>query len=308
MLTRDKITEIFFLADEYCIHFNQHIDQCVVKLNSSGCGKTRNKPSGLSQSEVITILICFHLSDYRTLKHFYLDYVCIYLGKEFPRLVSYNRFVELQSKYALPLLMFVSTHSLGECTGIAFIDSTRLEVCAKQRIHQNKVFKDIANRGYSTMGWFYGFKLHIVINDLAEIIAFQLTKGSVSDNNTNLLLALCKNLFGKLYGDKGYLVKQAVFEQLFHSGVQLITKIKRNMKNKLMSTFDKLMLRKRSVIECVNDSLKNICQIQHSRHRSISGFIINLYSGLAAYHLLPKKPSIKSQFEFDHSKSLQLSF
>jgi hypothetical protein len=308
MLTCDKITEIFFLADEYCIHFNQNIDQCIIKMNSGEGIKTRNKSCGLSQSEVITILICFHLSDYRTLKHFYLDYVCVHLSKEFPHLVSYNRFVELQSKYALPLLMFVSAHSLGECTGIAFIDSTRLEVCAKQRIHQNKVFEGTANRGYSTMGWFYGFKLHIVINDKAEIVAFKLTKGSVSDNNTNLLLELCKQLFGKLYGDKGYLVKQAIFEQLFHSGVQLITKIKRNMKNKLMSTFDKLMLRKRSVIECVNDSLKNICQIEHSRHRSVSGFIINLYSGIAAYHLLPKKPSIKSQFEFDNSKSLQLSF
>lgn len=308
MLTLDKITEIFFLADEYCIHFNKHIDECVVKLSSDSQTKSRNKTCGLSQSEVITILICFHLSDYRTLKHFYCDYVCIHLLKEFPNPVSYNRFVELQSKYALPLLMFVSAQSLGECTGISFIDSTRLVVCAKQRIHQNKVFNGAATRGYSTMGWFYGFKLHLVINDMGEIVAFQLTQGSVSDNNTNLLLTLCKQLFGKLYGDKGYLVKQAVFEQLFHSGVQLITKIKRNMKNKLMSPFDKLMLRKRSVIECVNDALKNICQIEHSRHRSISGFIINLYSGLAAYHLLPKKPSIKTQFEFDNTKSLQLSF
>ncbi len=308
MLTLDKITEIFFLADEFCNHFNQHIDECVVKLSSDTNIKTRNKPCGLSQSEVITILICFHLSDYRTLKHFYCDHVCVHLTKEFPRLVSYCRFVELQSKYALPLLMFVSAQSLGDCTGISFIDSTRLVVCAKQRIHQNKVFSGAANRGYSTMGWFYGFKLHLVINDKAEIVAFQLTQGSISDNNTNLLLTLCKQLFGKLYGDKGYLVKQAVFEQLFHSGVQLVTKIKRNMKNKLMSIFDKLMLRKRSVIECVNDALKNICQIEHSRHRSISGFIINLYSGLAAYHLLPKKPSIKTQFEFDNTKSLQLSF
>jgi len=308
MLTLDKITEIFFLADEFCNHFNQHIDECVVKLNPASAIKTRNKPCGLSQSEVITILICFHLSDYRTLKHFYCDHVSVHLYKEFPGLVSYNRFVELQGKYALPLLMFVSAQSLGDCTGISFIDSTRLEVCAKQRIHQNKVFSGAANRGYSTMGWFYGFKLHLVINDRAEIVAFQLTQGSVSDNNTNLLLTLCKQLFGKLYGDKGYLVKQAVFEQLFHSGVQLITKIKRNMKNKLMSIFDKLMLRKRSVIECVNDALKNICQIEHSRHRSISGFIINLYSGIAAYHLLPKKPSIKTQFEFDNTKSLQLSF
>ncbi len=305
MLTCDKITEIFFLADEYCIHFNKHINECVIQLDRTS--KSRNKSCGLSQSEVITILICFHLSDYRTLKHFYCDYVCVHLLNEFPGLVSYNRFVELQSKAALPLMMFVSAESLGECTGISFIDSTRLEVCAKQRIHQNKVFKDVASRGYSTMGWFYGFKLHLIINDMGEIVSFKLTKGSVSDNATNVLLELCKKLFGKLYGDKGYLVKAAVFEQLFHSGVQLITKIKRNMKNKLMGIYDKIMLRKRSVIECVNDALKNICQIEHSRHRSIGGFIINLYSGLAAYQLLPKKPSIKSQFEFDNTKSMQLS-
>src|SRR5215469_2974809 len=181
MLTLDKITEIFFLADEYCIHFNKHIDECIIKVSSDSLVKTRNKACGLSQSEVITILICFHLSDYRTLKHFYCDYVCLYLKGEFPGLVSYNRFVELQSKYALPLLMFVSAYSLGDCTGISFIDSTRLEVCAKERIHQNKVFAGAATRGYSTMGWFYGFKLHLVINDKGEIIAFQLTQGSVSD-------------------------------------------------------------------------------------------------------------------------------
>lgn len=140
MLTLDKITEIFFLADEYCIHFNKHIEDCVIKLDADTHHRTRNKACALSDSEVITILICFHLSDYRTLKHFYCDYVSVYLKGEFPGLVSYNRFVELQQKYALPMLMFVSAQSLGECTGISFIDSTRLVVCAKERIHQNKVF------------------------------------------------------------------------------------------------------------------------------------------------------------------------
>ena len=305
MLTLDKVTEIFFLADEYCTHFNNQIDHCIIKIGTGN--KTRNKPCRLSQSEVITILVCFHLSDYRTLKHFYCDYVCVHLKAEFPGLVSYNRFVELQQKAALPLLMFVSAHSLGKCTGISFIDSTRLEVCHKKRINQNKVFKGIAERGHTSVDWFYGFKLHLVINDMAEIISFKLTKGNTSDNNEDVLLSLCKNLFGKLYGDKGYLVKHSVFEKLFHSGVQLITKIRKNMKNKLMSAFDKLMLRKRSVIECVNDSLKNTCQIEHSRHRSITGFIINIYSGLAAYHLLPKKPSIRSHFDFCQNESLQLS-
>lgn len=308
MLTSDKITEIFFLADEYCNHFVKHIDECVIKLNVPDAVKRRNKPCGLSQSEVITILLCFHLSDYRTLKHFYLDYVCKHLKRDFPGLVSYNRFVELQKKAALPLLMFVSAQSMGSCTGISFIDATALQVCAKQRINQHRVFKGTAERGHTSMGWFYGFKLHLVINDMAEIIAFRLTKGNAADNNEDILLALCKQLFGKLYGDRGYLVKESVFEKLFYSGVHLVTKIRKNMKNKLMSIYDKIMLRKRSVIECVNDSLKNICQIEHSRHRSLSGFIINLYAGLAAYHTLPKKPSIRSQFQFDTSSPLQLAF
>jgi hypothetical protein len=307
MLTIDQITEIFFAADEYCILFEQNIDNCITKL-PDGSGKlSRNKPSGLSKSEVITLVICFHLSDYRTLKHFYKDYVSVHLKKEFPSLVSYNRFVELQKTAALPLLMYVMSHCIGDCTGISFIDSTKLAVCKNQRIPQHRQFKDIAQRGYTSTGWFFGFKLHLIINDKAEIISFKLTRGNVADNNENLLIRLCKDLFGKLYGDKGYLVKQSVFEKLFFDGVQLITKIKRNMKNKLMSVYDKIMLRKRSVIECVMDSLKNICQAEHSRHRSIHGFIINVFAAIGAYHFLPKKPSITSQFETDHSTSLQLS-
>jgi len=307
MLTIDQITEIFFAADEYCILFEQNIDNCIIKLPGSSDKLTRNKPSGLSDSEVITLLICFHLSDYRTLKHFYKDYVCVHLQKEFPSLVSYNRFVELQKTAALPLLMFVMSNCIGDCTGISFIDSTKLAVCRNQRIHQHRQFKDIAQRGHTSTGWFFGFKLHLVINDKGEIISFKLTRGNVADNNENLLLSLCKDIFGKLNGDKGYIVKQSVFEKLFFEGVQLITKIKRNMKNKLMSVYDKIMLRKRSVIECVMDSLKNICQAEHSRHRSIHGFIINVFAAIGAYHFLPKKPSIASQFQTDNTTSLQLS-
>lgn len=307
MLTSDQITEIFFTVDEYCILFESNIDNCIIKLPSGSDKLSRNKSSGLSKSEVITLLICFHLSDYRTLKHFYKDYVCVHLQQEFPSLVSYNRFVELEKTAALPLLMYVMSHCIGDCTGISFIDSTKLAVCKNQRIKQHRQFKNIAQRGYTSTGWFFGFKLHLVINDKGEIISFRLTRGNVADNNENLLVSLCRELFGKLYGDKGYLVKQSVFEKLFFDGVQLITKIKRNMKNKLMSVYDKIMLRKRSVIECVIDSLKNICQAEHSRHRSMHGFIINVFAAIGAYSFLPKKPSITSQFETDHSPTLQLS-
>jgi hypothetical protein len=142
-----------------------------------------------------------------------------------------------------------------------------------------------------------------LINDKAEIISFQLTRGNVADNNENLLIKLCKDLFGKLYGDKGYMVRDSVFEKLFVDGVQLITKIRKNMKNELMSAYDKIMLRKRSVIECVMDSFKS--QLEHSRHRSIHGFIINIFAVIGAYHFMPKKP-LASHFETDDSHSLQL--
>lgn len=305
MLTNDQITEIFFLADEYCIHFEKNIDQCITKLPCYDGKAHRNKPCSLSKSEVITLLICFQLSDYRTLKHFYMDYVCSHLQKEFPKLVSYNRFVELERMAALPLIMFVASYCIGSCTGVSFIDSTKLAVCKNQRIGQHRQFKDIAKRGFSSTGWFFGFKLHLVINDKAEIISFKLTTGNVSDNNEDLLLYLCKHIFGKLYGDKGYLVKHSVFEKLFYDGVQLITKIKRNMKNSLMSIYDKIMLRKRSVIECVVDGLKNICQIEHSRHRSLHGFLITVFAAVGAYHFLPKKPALS--FDYETSLSPQLS-
>ena len=110
-------------------------------------------------------------------------------------------------------------------------------------------------------------------------------------------MKLHKNIFGKLYGDKGYISKD-LFEKLFVDGVHLITKIRKNMKNALMLIHDKIVLRKRVLIETVNDELKNICQIEHTRHRSFHNFITNLLSGLIAYSFFPKKPSINLNKEF----------
>jgi hypothetical protein len=153
------------------------------------------------------------------------------------------------------------------------------------------VFAEMAKRGKSSTGWFYGFKLHLVINDCGEIISFYLTPSNVTDNNTEIMEYLTEHVFGKLIGDKGYLSK-ALFEQLFEEGITLITKQKKNMKNKLIALEDKLLLRKRAIIESVNDFLKNICQIEHTRHRSPKNFLVNLLSGLIAYSRLPKKPSL----------------
>ncbi|KNY25336.1 Transposase DDE domain containing protein [Pseudobacteroides cellulosolvens ATCC 35603 = DSM 2933] len=158
----------------------------------------------------------------------------------------------------IPLILFAKKYRVGKPTGISFIDSTTLDVCDNRRIHSYKVFKDIAHRGKSSTGWFYGFKLHLVINDMGEILSFFLTTGEVDDREAEVIDILTKDLFGKLFGDKGY-ISQPLFKRLYEKGIKLITRLKKNMKNKLMLIEEKLLLRKRALVETVNDFLKNIC-------------------------------------------------
>lgn len=247
--------------------------------------------TSMSMSEIMTIVICFHLSHYRCFKWYYLDYVRVHLRKYFPRLLSYNRFVEIMPSVIAPLTLYIMKYRLGKTSGINFVDSTTLKVCDSHRIHSNRVFSGIAKRGKSSTGWFYGFKLHLAINDRGEILSFCLTTGNIDDRNWDVIECLTRHMYGKLFADKGYLSPK-LFKKLWDRGTQPITKVKKNMKNKLIELTDKLLLRKRSIIESVNDFLKNICQIEHSRYRSFSGFLVNVISGLAAYSFLPNKPSL----------------
>lgn len=246
----------------------------------------------MSKSEIITIAILFHISGYKCFKHFYLFYVQKHLVSEFPSTVSYNRFTELMQQNLMPMTLFLKTCCLGECSGISFIDSTPVRVCKNKRIPRNKVFKGIANTGKSTMGWFYGFKLHIIINDKGEILNFTITQANQDDRSPLKQDRFLEKIYGKLFADKGYIGK-SLAELLFVDGIQLITQLKNNMKNSLMSISDKILLRKRSIIETVNDELKNICQIEHSRHRCFNNFLVNIIAGLIAYSFFPKKPAIK---------------
>ena len=206
----------------------------------------------------------------------------------FPRIVSYNRFVELMPSALVPLCGYLQTRK-GACSGISFIDSTSLKVCHNRRIHSHKVFDGCARRGKTSVDWFYGFKLHLVTNDCGELLAFCLTPGNTDDRQP--VPQLVKELFGKLFGDKGY-VSQPLFETLYDKGLHLVTKLKKRMKPRLLSMFDKLMLRKRAIIESVIDQLKNISNIEHSRHRSVANCFVNLVAGLIAYTYREKKPSL----------------
>jgi hypothetical protein len=295
MIDFNKITDIFCVVDEFCNDFDKTTEPYLL-------GKPSKRPPVMSKSEVISICLLFHLSGFRCFKHFYMFYVQRHMQAEFPRTVSYNRFVELSASVLMPMTIFLKTCCLGTCTGISFVDSTPIRVCHNKRIKRNKVFKDIAEVGKSTMGWFYGFKLHIVINDKGEILNFAITQANVDDREPLKNERFLKAVFGKLFADKGY-ISEKLAQILFVNDIHLITNIRNNMKNCLMTMHDKITLRKRSVIETVNDELKNICQLEHSRHRSFTNFIVNMIAGLIAYDFLPKKPSISFQKDF----SLQLS-
>jgi len=162
-------------------------------------------------------------------------------------------------------------------------------VCHNRRIPSHKVFAHVAERGKSSVDWFYGFKLHLIVNDQGELLAFQLTAGNVDDRKP--VAKLAKGLFGKLFGDRGY-ISQNLQQILSEQNLQLITKIRKNMKNRLLSAFDQIMLRKRALIETINDQLKNICQIEHTRHRSAANFLVNVIGGGIAYTFKEKLPSL----------------
>ncbi len=282
-----SLLELFVEVDDFCKTFEPWAAS--QQLPGRAGGSKRGPKAVMSASEVMTLVIHFHQAGYRNLKHYYQKHVCEHLQAEFPKLVSYGRFVELVRHVALPLCAFLQSR-MGCTTGVAFIDSTPLAVCHNRRISRHRVFKDLAARGKNSMGWFYGFKLHLIVSDIGELLAVQVTPGNVDDRKP--VEALSADLFGKLFGDKGYL-SQALFETLFERGLELITSLRKNMKGQLMLLSDRLLLRKRFLIETITDQLKNISQIEHTRHRSPANFAVNLLAGLIAYTLQPKKPCIR---------------
>jgi transposase len=280
-----SLEDLFCSVDDFCQQFEPLWQQ---QLLGNGLAQ-RNRPRSLCLSEIMTILIGFHQSAYRNFKAYYIEKVQLQWQSAFPKLVSYNRFVEWIPSSLLPLCAYLRS-GFGRCTGISFLDATCLRVCHNRRIQQHKVFKGLAARGKTSVDWFYGFKLHLVVNDCGELLNFTLTPGNVDDRTP--VSKLLQQLFGKVFADKGYVSAPLAQQLMEMTGVELITKLRRNMKQRLMPLSDRLLLRKRAIIETVIDQLKNISQIEHSRHRSPVNCMVNVVCGLIAYCHQPKKPTI----------------
>jgi hypothetical protein len=281
----NSLEALFCHVDDFCQIFEPKWHSLLL-----GNGlQQRQRQRSLCMSEIMTILITFHQSHYRNFKHFYQDHVCKYLHQEFPKLPSYTRFVEFMGSAMMPLCIYLK-HCFGSCTGISFMDSTCLHVCHNRRISQHRVFKGLAARGKTSVDWFFGFKLHLVVNEYGQLLNIQITPGNVDDRKP--VIDLLKSMSGKVFADRGY-VSKSLAEELFKNfGIQFFPKPRRNMKNHLMGLHDKLLSRKRSIIETIIDQLKNISQIEHSRHRSPINAMVNIICGLIAYCHQPKKPSL----------------
>ena len=170
------ILPLFCDIDDFCQFFEPLWNQ---RLLSAG-SRRRDRAGLLCLSEVMTIIVMFHASAYRNFKAYYTEQVMKHYVGAFPRLTSYQRFVELMPRALVPLCGYLQTRK-GRCSGISFIDSTSLRVCHNRRIHAHKVFKGCARRGKTSVDWFYGFKLHLVINDCGELLSLRLTPGNVDD-------------------------------------------------------------------------------------------------------------------------------
>ena len=194
-----SILDLFCSVDAFWQRFEPRWER---ELLAQSGQRHRRRATRLHPAEILTILILFQQSGYRTFKGFYTQHVQAHLRQEFPGLLSYSRFVALMPRYLVPLAVYLHVQR-GTCTGISFIDSTSLAVCHPARIQQHRVFRVDARRGKTSVGWFYGFKLHLVVNDRGELLAFCLTPGNTDDRRP--VSRLVRRLFGRLFGDKGYI-------------------------------------------------------------------------------------------------------
>lgn len=297
ILDTTKLTEIFIQCDDFCkkLHAYQLANNYEMHV-----------PDKLmTESEMMSIVIFYHLSGMKCFKYYYQQCIQKSLSSYFTNSYSYYRFVYLMQKLNFPLFAFLSACRLSTTTDGNYIDATKLVVCHNKRIFSHKVFDGIAKRGKSSTGWFFGLKLHAVINQYGQLVVFNITSGNVADNNPSLLEKLTKRLTGFLYGDAGYI--SSIANNLKMKGLELITKLRENMKPKDITPQQKHYLKHRGLIESVFHLMKDFCDIDHTRHRSSKNFFINLWAGLIAYSFLDSLPSCPNyQFKAGDDKNTKI--
>jgi hypothetical protein len=286
----DRLLELYVIVDNFCKEYSTHMSS-IKTINGINGKKTRRRDCKISLSEILTILIVYQSSNFKNFKSFYF-FMHNYCKKDFPNLCSYQRFVEISPRAMHPLLFLLSS-MYASCDGTSLIDSTVIKVCHIKRELNHKTFKKSARKSKGTMGWFFGFKLHIIVNTRGELVNTYFSYGNVDDRIA--LRKMCKSIFGDLVGDRGY-IGADLKKDLTQLGINLVTRPKKNMKNQHLSPNEKALLASRNLIETVIGKLKISCNLEHTRHRSMNGFMLNILCALVAYCFTENKPKTKIRY------------
>lgn len=285
-ITENKLIELFVEVDDLLKSFKKHQSE-----RGLGSPKSPARSTQLAPSEMATIIVAYNFSGHKNFEYYYRQCVLVRYRDCFPRAPKYESFLAYIPRCAdLVLLWLLYTAARSERTGLYFIDSKKLEVCHLKREKSNRVFEGIARKGKTSMGWFYGLKIHLTINNLGEIISFALTSGNVADNNHALLKKMLSGMQGICVGDRGYMTK--LFDWFLASGLHLLTRPKKGMKNLPVENKYIVLTNKRAVVESVFDILQSVCDIEHSRHRSPENAFVHILASLVAYQHLDKKPRV----------------
>ena len=282
VLNATKLVEIFIACDDFQQKLNAYQLQQAYQTEPA-CQQ-------MTESEMMAIVIFYHHSGMKCFQYYYECIIQRTLKSYFPTAYSYSRFVHLMSRLNFPLFAFLCGYRLATSTQGNYVDATKLVVCHNKRIPNHRVFDGVAKRGKSSTGWFFGLKLHAVINQFGQLVVFRITPGNVADNNVKLLQTLTSRLEGFLYGDAGYIT--SLKDTLSARGLELVTKLRTNMKPQSLTPEQRHYLRHRGLIESVFGLLKGHCDIDHSRHRSVKNFFINLWGGLIAYSFMDSFPTM----------------
>jgi hypothetical protein len=278
---KNCIITLYCLVDNFCKIYQEWEKNHFLPKD----GK-RSREGNLSLAELLTIVLYFYLSPCLDFKNYYLAFLP-YKYKNYFKLVSYSRIIQLWPRLVMPLVLLLQ-YVRGEETGIYFIDSTKLQICHNKRTGNNRTFGKWAKIGRSSYGWFMGFKLHVIINHKGAIVAIKITKGNRSD--LSVAADLAKDLTGKLFGDKGY-ISRHLFQELYSRGLRLFTGIRKDMKNHLLELEDKVRLRARSLIESVFNVLKNRMKLEHTRHRSPINYLVHVLACVTSYSIKKSNPN-----------------
>lgn len=284
--SENKLIELYIALDDLVLNYKNYI-----QARGLAARKKPNRVPALNGSEVGTILVAYHYSGYKNFEYYYKQLILNRFNDCFPEAPSYECFLSYIPKATDMMTLWLLYTCMGSLrTGLYFVDSKKLEVCHIRREKSNKVFQEYAAKGKSSMGWFYGLKLHTVVNNLGQIISFKFTPGNVADNNHELLMELFKDLEGYCVGDKGYLSK--LFGFFYEKKLHLITRPRKNMKHLPVLPIHNQLVDKRGLIESVYDILTSVCDLEHSRHRKPENAYNHMIAALIAYQYLAKKPQV----------------